>query len=263
MHTLAPVAEGAGLCSSLEQLLSRSLVLEASHRETRPTIRCLTEDLGIELPPPEIDIGELDDPVLKKSRSLSPSHPSNQKRIESVSERLVYRFTHGRLRVATWDQSADIVWVCAAAIRKEGDPADFFVAVDALNKAGKLFPSQDDELRIRVEQAGRELRALAEEAPRCLADAQQFESQERPCTLAGRIRVILYFVRSDDLEEIWLSVLAQDESGEYLSERMQQLVFAAFVKAAQEAEWEDTRDWPTRKLEWFEIARLGVRARRP
>jgi hypothetical protein len=65
-----------------------------------------------------------------------------------------------------------------------------------------------------------------------------------------------------DFEEVWLSVARISARGHHPSEKIQHYVFAVFKQVARGAEWEERRDWPTRSLEWYEVARLGVRERR-
>jgi hypothetical protein len=61
----------------------------------------LREDLKLETPPVEIDLGELDHPLMAEARRLAPAAPREQKRILSIKHPLVYRLRHGRWRGAT------------------------------------------------------------------------------------------------------------------------------------------------------------------
>lgn len=60
-------------------------------RRSRPTIRCLVNDLGIGLPPLDVDIGSLDHPFLDELRRVTPDSPRGQKRVLSIDYPLVYR----------------------------------------------------------------------------------------------------------------------------------------------------------------------------
>jgi hypothetical protein len=42
-------------------------------RRTRPTIRCLREDLGLELPTVDVDLGTLGHPLLDEARRVAPA----------------------------------------------------------------------------------------------------------------------------------------------------------------------------------------------
>jgi hypothetical protein len=64
-------------------------------------LRFLQQDLGLEIPPPEGALDQIEHPIMNKAHGFAPSHPKNQKLIEAIKDTLVYRFTHGRSRVAT------------------------------------------------------------------------------------------------------------------------------------------------------------------
>jgi hypothetical protein len=84
----------------------------APHR-ARPTIRCLVDDLGIELPGLDVDLGALDHPLLGEVRRLAPTSPQGQKRILAIDHPLVYRIRLSGYRGVTWvDEEHDIVWLC-------------------------------------------------------------------------------------------------------------------------------------------------------
>jgi len=81
-------------------------------------LRCLREDLNVEVPPVEIDLGGLDHPLLGEARRLAPPAPRGQKRIVSIERPLVYRLRHGRWRGATWlETEAARFWLCAGSRR--------------------------------------------------------------------------------------------------------------------------------------------------
>jgi hypothetical protein len=71
-------------------------------RRCRPTLRLLVDDLQLKIPAPETALDYLEHPILNKAHGFARSLPKNQRRIEAIKDTLVYRFTHGRSRVATW-----------------------------------------------------------------------------------------------------------------------------------------------------------------
>ena len=229
----------------------------------RPTLRCLRDDLRIPLPRPAVSLDDLDHPVLMKARELASNHPANQKHLESIRDVQVFRFTHGRLRVVTWlESSSGVLWICACGIRAEGQHNDIYEHVRRLHQAGALLPTDDDRRRDHSEDATRLLRRLRDQARSCLADAERFPGEERNYRLDERIEITLYVDQPGEFDEIWLSISLRTEGGTFLGDRLKQMVFAVFEEAARETEWEERRDWPPRELEWWEIARLGVRERR-
>jgi hypothetical protein len=44
-------------------------------RRTRPTIRCLHDDLGIELPTVDVDLGSTEHPLMEDARRVAPATP--------------------------------------------------------------------------------------------------------------------------------------------------------------------------------------------
>lgn len=48
------------------------------------TLRCLREDLDLDLPSVEVNLGGLDHPLIAETRRLAPAAPRGQKRILSI-----------------------------------------------------------------------------------------------------------------------------------------------------------------------------------
>src|ERR1700676_5720534 len=93
-------------------------------RRGRPTIRFVTDDLGVGLPDLGVDLGDLDHPFLDELRRIAPTSPDGQKRILSIAHPLVYRIRVSSERGATWaDDGHSIVWLCAVH-RREQDSDD-------------------------------------------------------------------------------------------------------------------------------------------
>ena len=64
------------------------------------------------------------------------------------------------------------------------------------------------------------------------------------------------------LEEIWLAVSLVDGAGRGVPVRLRDMVFAVTEQEAGAGLWELTRAWPEGALEWFEVARYGLRETR-
>src|ERR1700742_4542878 len=108
-------------------------------RRARPTLRCLRDDLALELPPVEVDLGGLDHPLIAEARRLASTAPRGQKRILSIDHPLVSRLTHGRWGGATWLEADEArFWLCAGAQRKAGSGDDAYEQFGALHEAGRL-----------------------------------------------------------------------------------------------------------------------------
>jgi hypothetical protein len=135
-------------------------------RRTRVTLRCLREDLKLELPPVEVDLGELDHPLMAEARRLAPAAPRGQKRILSIKHPLVYRLRHGRWRGATWlETDAARFWLCAGAYREQGSGEDAYEVFEELHRAGRLLPDDDDRLRDVLERKARIIDAAVDSIP--------------------------------------------------------------------------------------------------
>jgi len=122
-------------------------------RRARPTIRCLVEDLGIELIDLGTDLGALDDPWITELRRIAPQSPMGQKRILSIAHPLVYRLRVSSERGATWLDEEGVVWLCAVRRREEGSDDDAFEWFAELHQDGQLLPTEDDRLRDQAEEA--------------------------------------------------------------------------------------------------------------
>src|SRR6266511_2229691 len=133
----------------------------SSDRRARPTIRCLTVDLDIDLPGLDVDLGDLDHPFRDELRRVAPTSPDGQKRILSIDHPLVYRIRVSSERGATWvDEPNDIVWLCAAHRRQQDSDDDAYAYFADLHESGDLLPNDDDRLRDRAEAAIRLQRGL-------------------------------------------------------------------------------------------------------
>jgi len=95
-----------------------------TNRRGRPTIRCLTEDLGAELPGLDVAMGDIEGVWLEELCRIAPVSPQGQKRILAIVQPVVYRLRVGSFRGATWvDEGNGIVWLCAVR-RREQDSDD-------------------------------------------------------------------------------------------------------------------------------------------
>ena len=186
-------------------------------RRSRPTIRCLTADLGLELPALDVDLGELDHPWMDELRRITPASPRGQKRILSIDHPLVYRLRVGSERGATWIED-DIVWLCAARRREEGSEDDPFKWFSQLHALGELPPTDDDHLRDRAEAAIRLHRALTSDLCRLIDSAMSEKGNQRLVELCDWLPCRALTVQSNDVEEIWCALSILDVDGDFVRE---------------------------------------------
>jgi len=236
----------------------RRLMAARPARRTRVTLRCVREDLGLDLPPVEVDLGGVDHPLVAEARRLAPTAPRGQKRILAIEHPLVYRIRHARWRGATWlETDAGRFWLCAGALRDEGSGDDAYEVFTALHAAGRLLPDADDELRDALERNARIIDAAAETIPELLAEAFAMRGRDVPVRFGELIDARLHVPASG--EEIWVALATQAADGRFVDERLRDVLFRLVFDAAGAELWEPRADWPLGALAWFEVARLGLR----
>jgi hypothetical protein len=222
------------------------------------TVRCLRDDLKLELPPVEVDLGGLDHVLVGEARRLAPTAPRGQKRILSIEHPLVYRVRHGRWRGATWlEADAARFWLCAGAQREEGSGEDAYEQVAALHRAQRLLPDADDRLRDALERNARIIDAASGSIDSTLAEAFDHRDRDIATSFAGLIDARLHVVASG--EEAWVAIATQATDGRFVEERLRDVLFGLVLTAAEADLWEPRADWPSGELAWFEVARLGLR----
>lgn len=223
------------------------------------TLRCLREDLKIDTPPVEVDLGGLDHPLLGEARRVAPTTPRGQKRILSIGRPLVYRLRHGRWRGATWlEADAARFWLCAGAQREDGSGEDAYELFTALHQTGRLLPDDDDRLRDALERNARIVGDAVDSIASALAEA--FDHRDRDVTVSfdGLINARLHVTALG--EEVWVAIATQAADGRFVEERLRDVLFGVVLAAAEAELWEPCADWPSGDLAWFEVARLGLRA---
>lgn len=230
----------------------------ASPRRTRVTLRCVREDLGLDLPPVEVDLGGVDHPLVAEARRLAPTAPRGQKRILSIEHPLVYRLRHGRWRGATWlETDAGRFWLCAGALRDEGSGDDAYEVFAGLHAAGRLLPDADDELRDALERNARIIDDATAAIREALDDALAARGRDVAVRFGDLIDARLHVPASGD--EIWVAIATQAVDGRFVDERLRDVLFRLVFDAAGAELWEPRADWPSGELAWFEVARLGLR----
>lgn len=227
-------------------------------RRTRVTLRCVREDLGIDLPPVEVDLGTLDHPLVAEARRLAPSAPRGQKRILSIDRPLVYRIRHARWRGATWLETDEgRFWLCASALREEGSGDDAYERFAALHDAGRLLPDDDDRLRDALERNARIIDAASETVSGAVAGALRERGRDIAVRFGDIVDARLHATSAGD--ELWVAIATQTADGGFVAERLRDVLFGLVFDAAGAEVWEPRADWPAGELRWFEVARLGLR----
>lgn len=125
------------------------------------TARCLTDDLGLALPDPQVERrADLAHDVIDKLKNLAPSFPATQDPVAVLRDAGLpaFRFKIGDFRSCTWlerpeniDPQCDVVWLLATAWRRDGDTDDAYNVFAGLHSAGRLKPSVGDYKTLQSE----------------------------------------------------------------------------------------------------------------
>lgn len=229
----------------------------------RPTLRCLVEDLGLPIPPLDVDLGTIDNPIVEEARRLAPDSPKGQKRILAIKSPLIYRLRHSDRRGATWVDPANTLWLLAVERRREGAEDDAYEYFADLHRRGQLLPNRDDELRFRAELAAEivvgireDVVALCTEAIFNLELGQPFA---RELSLAGRIPARIRAVPGG-VREIWLAISIREVDGNYYPASWRDLIFAAVEIELRPDDWEWVTEFAGGALSEHEICRLYLEA---
>lgn len=228
-------------------------------RRARPTIRCLIEDLGVELPGLDTGLGELEDPWIAEPHRIAPTSPVGQKRILAIDHPLVYRLRVSAERGATWLDEDGVVWLCAVRRREDGSDDDAFAWFAELHQDGRLLPTDQDRLRDHAEEAVRSFGRLRAALFELIEVARDEPAIEHDTELDGWLpsRALVY--RGDDVEEIWCAISVRAADGNFIRPAVRDLLFVALEDHLAPAVFEARSDWPTGDIGWAEAVRLGMR----
>lgn len=229
-------------------------------RRGRPTLRCLVDDLAIDVPPLNVDLGELDHPFLRELRRIAPTSPQGQKRILSIAHPLVYRLRVSSERGATWlDDANEIVWLCAAHRREDDSDDDAYSFFAQLHASGTLLPNADDDLRDRAEAAIRLHRLLTADLIELVDRGLANISVEQRADLGELLPCRVLVVDTDGLQEIWCALSVRAANGDHVRDTVRDLLFVELEKHLTPAATESRSDWPGSAVAWFEVVVLSVR----
>ncbi|MFD8867315.1 hypothetical protein ACFV1F_23710 [Streptomyces sp. NPDC059590] len=104
---------------------------------TRPTLRCLTEDLCLPVPPITTPLDEVDHPALNKAQEhFNGTEERPHERIGAIDDQVLFKVKVQRWRGAVW-KSEPCPWLVAAGIREDGSADDFYAALATDAKAAR------------------------------------------------------------------------------------------------------------------------------
>jgi hypothetical protein len=233
-------------------------------RRSRPTIRSLVHDLGLELPALDVDLGTVKHLLIDELRRLAPTSPKGQKRILSIDHPLGYRLRVSTYRGATWVDERDegervIVWLCAAHRREAGSDDDAYTYFASLHTSRELLPDDDDRLRDRAEAAIRLQRGLTTDLLRLFDLAVLHRGTEERADLGSWLPVRILVLQQEGVEEIWCALSVRGTDDSFIPAAVRDLLFVSLEDHVSPALFEARDDWPVGDIEWFEVVRLGMR----
>ncbi|MGB7588377.1 MAG: hypothetical protein WBM00_06675 [Solirubrobacterales bacterium] len=107
---------------------------------TRPTLRCLREDLALSPGPVDEPLDEIDHPLLAKANQQFCDPAIPHQRIAAIDDNVLFKVKIQRWRGAVWGDTpgADVwYWLVVAGQREEGSATDFHAALASTAKAAR------------------------------------------------------------------------------------------------------------------------------
>ena len=222
----------------------RSFVCRAGH-DLRVTERCVVEDLesghdaGFDLLlRHEIVV------ALRNQRHTVVHGTDTVGPAAGVDTLWVLRYSHHH-RGATWfDPEENVVWLCAYARHRSGEPQDAFPHFDELRRAGLIRPTAADYESLRDDRAERFAVVVSAEAQALLdtARAQPGVEARRVIGTTQPVGLVVHIVET--LEETYVAVY-----GDTTDLAQLQLLIAALYPDRAFDEWRAEQRLPTRDLD--------------
>jgi hypothetical protein len=192
-------------------------------RPTRPTIGCLTEDLGIaRLPPLSQPLSAVDHPLIRKVQATFQRTTLPSARILAVDDRVFLKAKIERWRGAVWRQLPE-QWLCAASQREEGSRDDFYAhladrcrawrreynaahsqALTTDTYSDALLPGELDRKRLAAEQATARVAAFELHVPSLVQEALQAPGTEKQRDIGGFALGV--YVERQGLDAIYIAI---------------------------------------------------------
>ena len=188
----------------------------------RPTLRCLTDDLGLKIPPIDDPLDELDHPVLRKANQQFAELSRSRERISSIDAAVLFKVKAQRWRGAVWIDTTGRSWMVAAGWREAGSQNDFYEALGHAARSARArynaehipplttdtdltpwLPSDADQDRFAAEGAIRLIREL-DTAVRRLIRASLLDGHEHTARVTKAVLGVL--VRADSDHETYVAL---------------------------------------------------------
>lgn len=155
----------------------------------------------------------------------------------------VLRHTNDWRGVTWYDEETAVVWLCACARHRSGQPDDAFPRFEALRQTGHIWPIADDYESLAADRGEQFISFVLSDAPRLLAKAQAEPDIEHTMVI-GLEPVSIVVEVVETLEETFVAV-----SAVRLLPSQFQVLLAALYPDRSFMDWRSADRLPTRPLD--------------
>jgi hypothetical protein len=233
--------------------MGRESIVNTAHRgafvleryELRVTLRCLSEDLGIDTAPAFEQL--MDYEIIKALVGDRASDPASGKTVgPEAGKKTLYRLGYGNdHRGATWwDEAQGVVWLCAYhGKHRSGSAEDSFPYFEGLIRDGRMMPTADDYARLFEERDEEFNDFVFSDAQALLSEARENQGVEVQGIVGGQIGAGVVVEVVETAEEVFVAFRWRDITDQSFLIKL----LAAF---APDSTWEQWRQaqLPTRQL---------------
>ncbi len=224
--------------------VGRSLLCAAGH-ELRVTRRCVVEDLGHR--DPDATFEELlTHEIVKAFRAERHDklHGANTVGPAAGARTATVLRRSNDHRGATWyDESEGVVWLCAYARHRSGEPDDAFPYFQSLINADQLLPDEDDDVALIEDRAERFALVVGPESEALLAEARRDPGVEKRAVIGTTQPVGLLVHVIETLEETFVALIGTSDFTRI------QVLLAALYPTRSFGDWDHADALPTRSLD--------------
>jgi hypothetical protein len=222
-----------------------SLVCGAGH-ELRITGRCLNEDLGGAPTAAFEDLASRHGIVraFRRERSSATTGPDHLGPAGGPRPLTVLRHTNDWRGLTWFDSEENVVWLCACARHRSGQPGDAFPFFRALEATGRIWPSEEDYEALAADRGEQFAAFVLDDAPLLLVRARKAPGTEQVLVIGREpVTVVVHIVET--LEETYVAV-----STLTLTPSQYQLLLVALYPDRAYDDWRVEQRLPTRDLDY-------------
>ncbi len=222
-----------------------SFVCAAGH-ELRITGRCRSEDLGTSQSATFEDLAGRHGIVraFERERSGATAGPDALGPEGGRRSLTVLRHTHHWRGVTWFDEGEGVVWLCACAWHRSGEPNDAFPVFRALRDEGRVWPTEEDYEALAADRGQQFASFVVEDAQILLAMAREAPETEQVLAI-GREPVAVVVRIVETLEETYVAVSTIN-----LTPPLFQLLLVALYPDNSFNDWRHEQRLPTRELDY-------------